>query len=339
MKKTLILWTLGLLLGCDPVATTDAGVSTNGSSSAETSFASSASDVLHQVPPELTLDSFGNMRLEGSDFRLEDVLGDHALYTRYTISYRSNGLLITGILNVPKGQGSFPLLLLNHGYIDRDIYTNGRGLKREQDYLARNGFAVLHSDYRGHAGGDESPDERKVYDAGLEYSMDVLNGIDAIREAKIPSIDASRVGMLGHSMGGGITQNIITAYPDAVDAAVLYAPVHTDAWKNFERWRDRRDDDDRTVELYGRYEENPAFWQALSSKNHLSKIAVPVLVFHGDNDKDVPKEWSDELVKMLTQLGKEIEYVEYPGEGHEFGPQWSDFMLKSKEFFTEHLQD
>jgi hypothetical protein len=29
-------------------------------------------------------------------------------------------------------------VILNHGYIDPAIYTNGRGLKREQDYLARN---------------------------------------------------------------------------------------------------------------------------------------------------------------------------------------------------------
>lgn len=40
-------------------------------------------------------------------------------------------------MNIPKGDGSYPLVILNHGHIDTDIYTLGRGLKREQDYLAR----------------------------------------------------------------------------------------------------------------------------------------------------------------------------------------------------------
>ena len=44
--------------------------------------------------------------------------------------------------------------MLNHGYIEPSVYVTGQGLMREQDYLARAGFVVLHTDYRGHAGSD-----------------------------------------------------------------------------------------------------------------------------------------------------------------------------------------
>lgn len=293
-----------------------------------------------QLPSELSVDYFSKMPLKGTGLTLISVLDDNAKYTRHQIQYWSNGLLISGILNIPKGEGPFPLLLLNHGYIAPSIYTNGRGLKREQDYLAREGFAVLHSDYRGHAFSDESPDERKVYDAGLEYSMDVINAINAVKDAKLPNIDTNHIGMMGHSMGGGVTLNILTAYPDLVDAAVLYAPVHSDAYENFNRWRREREEDDRTVVVMGNDRtEHPELWDQLSSLTHLSAIHTPIMLFQGTSDDDVPAAWSDFLDAKLTELGKVHTYVLYQGEEHEFGPQWTDFMKKTAEFYKQNFAE
>lgn len=294
-----------------------------------------------QLPSELSIEYFSRMPLKGTGLTLVSVLSDTASYTRHQIQYWSNGLLISGIINIPKGEGPFPLLLLNHGYIAPSIYTNGRGLKREQDYFARQGFAVLHSDYRGHAFSDESPDtERKVYDAGLEYSMDVVNAINAVKNSSLTQINTEKIGMLGHSMGGGVTLNIITAFPNLVDAAVLYAPVHSDAYENFNRWRRERDEDDRTTLVMGDDRTaNPELWDQLSSLTYLSRVQTPVLLFQGTSDDDVPAEWSDFLDAKLTELDKEHTYVVYQGEEHEFGPKWSDFMQKSAEFYWENFQE
>lgn len=301
------------------------------------SSASSDSSVLEQIPSDLSLTHFARMRLAGTGLTLSAVLDDNAAYTRHAVEYWSNGLKISGILNIPKGQGPFPLLMLNHGYIATSVYTRGRGLKREQDYLARQGFAVFHSDYRGHAESDESPDVRDVYDAAIEYSMDVINAVNAVRAAKLPTIDASRVGMLGHSMGGGVTLNILTMHPEMIDAAVLYAPVNADAWENFNRWWTMRDESDRTREVLGTRTDNPENWDHLSSQTYLRNIDDPVLLFQGSNDKDVPKAWSDDLSAELKALAKDITYVEYEGEGHEYSFQWNDFMRRTAEFFMEHL--
>ena len=88
--------------------------------------------------------------------------------------------------------------------------------------------------------------------------------------------------------GGGVSLNILTARPDIVDAVVLYAPVHADAWENFMRWRSEREEGDRTREVLGTREDNPAAWDALSSKTWIKNVEDPVLLFHGTNDKDVP---------------------------------------------------
>ena len=39
-------------------------------------------------------------------------------YKRYLITYRGDGERISGVMNVPDGKGPFPVLVLNHGYID-----------------------------------------------------------------------------------------------------------------------------------------------------------------------------------------------------------------------------
>lgn len=314
--------------GADPVA-----------DSTQMSSASTSSKAIRfdPLPPERSLDALGTMPLRGTGLVLEQVLTDNIAYVRHRISYESNGLHISGILNIPKGEGPFPLLLLNHGYIDPAVYTNGRGLKREQDALARRGFAVLHSDYRGHAHSDPSPDESEVYDAGMEYSMDVINAIDAVRTSELSMIDTERIGMLGHSMGGGVTLNLLVTHPDLIDAAVLYAPVHADAWENFVRWRAKRPEADRTIAVLGTREASPATWDAISSLTFLHRISAPILIAHGDRDKDVPKAWSDMLRDRLMAHGKNVTYLEYPHEGHEFAGSWSEFMEESEGFFGEYL--
>lgn len=279
------------------------------------------------------------MRLSGTGLTLEGTLDRNDVYTRYAVHYLSNGLIISGIMNIPVGDGPFPLLILNHGYIAPSVYTRGRGLKREQDALARAGFAVLHTDYRGHAESDQSPLIEKVYDGNIEYAMDSANAILAVRAAALPQIDSSHVGMMGHSLGGGVTLAVLTARPDLVYAAVLYAPVHADVWENFQRWQSKREEGDRTRELYGTREENPALWNALSPQTYLHDVTAPVLLFQGGKDKDVPKEWSDRLADNLRSSSKDITYVEYPEEKHEFIAQWEDFMQKSIAFFRQRLVD
>lgn len=92
---------------------------------------------------------------DGRDLRVGRTLARTRDYTRVAITYRSGGLTISGIMNLPRGRGPFPVIVLAHGYIDPRVYVSGQGLRREQDALARNGYAVLHVDYRNHAGSDD----------------------------------------------------------------------------------------------------------------------------------------------------------------------------------------
>jgi dipeptidyl aminopeptidase/acylaminoacyl peptidase len=288
------------------------------------------------APGTLSLPAFSKQNIVGSDFKVGEVLARNDAYTRYFITYKSGDLRISGIMNVPTGTGPFPVLILNHGYIDPAIYTNGRGLKREQDYLARQGFVVVHPDYRNHAASDK--DEAAELRLRLGYVEDVIAAIEAVRAAGLPYIDGEHIGMLGHSMGGGVAQTIMVTHPELVDAVVLFAPVSADIRDNFNKWiKSRPEVAQRIIALYGSPESHPEFWDNISPLTFLDDVRAPIMLHHGTADESVPIEWSQRTAAALEKEGKDITFYTYPGEPHEFATAWPRVMERTATFFKEHL--
>jgi dipeptidyl aminopeptidase/acylaminoacyl peptidase len=291
-------------------------------------------------PHPVSLQALMQESFNGHDFQVGRVLARNSAYTRSFITYESGGFTISGIMNVPAGRGPFPLLILNHGHHDLEVYTNGRGLRREQDYLARRGYVVVHPDFRNHAQSDNDP--RNELNLRLGYTEDVVNAVLAIRKANLPYVNRERVGMLGRSMGGGISLNAAVVAPHLVDAVVLFAPVSSDYTDNFNRWTrsqdERRQLADRIVAEYGSPEDNPAFWRNISAINFLGRVAVPIQVHHGTADERVPIAWTQRTVRELTALGKSVELLTYAGEHHEFGPQFTLSMRRTVAFFDAQLK-
>ncbi len=302
---------------------------------------SSLAVIENLAPPikEITkpsIEQFFQQTFDGRDLTLGKVLERYDAYTRYAITYRSGELTISGIMNVPVGTGPFPVLILNHGYIDPAIYTNGRGLRREQDYLARQGFVVLHSDYRNHA--ESSRIDLGELENRVGYVEDVINAVYAVRASELPYFDKENIGMLGHSMGGGIAQTIAVAVPNLVKAVALYAPVSMDYRDSYDKYmKDDRVRAARVVERYGEPTGNNPVWSAISPQTYIDRWSVPAILFQGTRDDSVPKAWSDKTAKLFEEHGKSLQYVVYEGEAHEFGPKWNDFMTQSTTFFRTHL--
>lgn len=292
------------------------------------------------APHPVSLPALMTASYNGQGFQVGRVLAETAAYTRYYITYESGEFTISGIMNVPRGtppEDGWPILFLNHGYIDPAIYTNGRGLKREQDYLASRGYAVIHSDYRNHAESEDDPENEMRFRLG--YTEDIINAIHAVRDAKLPYLDGERIGMLGHSMGGGVTLNVLVVAPDLVDAAVLFAPVSANYQRNYERWtRSDSEQGKRIIARYGTPEESPEFWRGISAKNYFDRIRVPIQNHHGTADESVEIKWSDELNQWLSEAGKEHEYLVYPGEPHEFAVAWPTVMRRTLDFFDQHVK-
>ena len=196
---------------------------------------------------------------------------------------------------------------------------------------------MLHSDYRNHA--DSTKVDNVELDFRLGYVEDVINAINAARNSGLDFIDAERVGMLGHSMGGGIAQTIMVTHPDLVDAFVLFAPVSSDYVDSFNKWVvSRREVAEEIQKRYGSPEEAPGFWAGLSPMTYFGNVSPPALLHHGTLDESVPLEWSERTVALLRQEGKDIIFHVYEGEKHEFINQWPLVMQRTVDFFDAHLK-
>ncbi|GAA4709330.1 alpha/beta hydrolase family protein [Nocardioides conyzicola] len=290
------------------------------------------------LPPATDTPSLANLMREDFDGRGLRVLRTETTtdaYTRQQVTYRSNGTLVSGVLLRPHGRGPFPAVVLNHGYIEPTSYVTGQGMAREQDWLARAGFVVLHTDYRGHAAGDPAGNlERELR---LGYARDSINAVLALE--KLPYVDADKTAMVGRSMGGGVTLNALVAAPGVVDAAVVYASVSSSFLDNLRHFTlPNRPDAVRALEdRFGTPQETPAFYRGLSSRTYFDRITEPVLIHHGTADGTCPPRWSRTTQALLRKAGVDSTLVEYAGEDHTFYARWQDSMIRTVRFLRRQL--
>jgi dipeptidyl aminopeptidase/acylaminoacyl peptidase len=225
--------------------------------------------------------------------------------------------------------------VLNHGYIEPSIYVTGQGLAREQEWLARAGFVVLHTDYRGHAASDPAaPLDRETR---LGYTRDSINAVLALERE--PYVDPDRMAMLGRSMGGGVTLNALVAYPDLVEAAVIYASVSSRYLDNLRHFtaRSRPEAVRALFDRFGPPGESPRFYRELSSRTFFDRISDPLLIHHGSADETCPFPWATTTQRLLEEAGANSRLEVYRGEHHTFVPQWEASIVETVRFLRRRL--
>ncbi|MCC6905443.1 MAG: alpha/beta fold hydrolase [Anaerolineae bacterium] len=280
----------------------------------------------------LTIDALAARPYGGSGIVLGRVVRAEPEFTQYEMTYPSDGLVITGLIDIPTGDGPFPVALVNHGYMMFHEYKPGFDSWRYADWLAKKGYIAIMSDYRMYGGSDTGPNPFHI-----GYAVDIMNLI-----AQVDSLSQAapgQIGVFGHSMGGEIAM-----YPmvisDEVDAVVLYSSMSGDAGRNWEHswryWPIQRAAMDATALIYGRPAENPEGYAAISPVNYLERVRMPVMIHHGTHDESVPYWWSEELWKQMEEIGINVTFWPYPGGGHSLPTDV--LMQRTYEFFEQHVR-
>lgn len=286
-------------------------------------------------PDPNSLPALFDENITGGGMKRGRLLGDFGEYRSYEATFRSGKLTISGVLNIPDGEGPFPAVVLNHGYIEPSIYLTGQGMTREQDYLAREGFVVLHNDYRGHAGSDDV--EQTDLEFRLGYTRDAIAAVKALRG--MPEVRDNQVALAGRSMGGGVVFNALVVDPDLVDAAVVWASVSTRYIDNFRQWTEteRPDRAAEVTERWGTVEENPKFWAGLSSRTYFDRIEAAVMMHHGTLDESCPYPWAEATRDALRRADVELSFQSYEGEYHTFFRDWELSMRRTVDFLRSEM--
>jgi len=290
------------------------------------------------------------MPYPGSKITIEETLDPGANYYRYYAWYESQGVKIYGLLTVPFGDrpaDGWPAIVFNHGYISPLIYKTTERYIAYVDQLARHGYIVYKIDYRGH---DRSGGEATGAYGDPGYTVDVLNAVASLKE--FPQADPDRIGMWGHSMGGFLTlramvisrdikagviwSGVVGSYPDMLCCwhhPDLDMPTRTPNPNFRSGWRTQ------WIKLYGTPEENPQFWMGISANSYLSDLSGPLQIHHDIGDSEVPVKFSQDLYHEVQEVGKTVEYYEYPGDDHNLANYFNQAMQRTIEFFDKYLKD
>ena len=304
-----------------------------------------------------TIDGLRQHDFESGEIQIRSTLDENDKYNTYLIDYPSDGLTITGVMQIPMGEGPFPVIVMNHGFFSRGVYSSGDGTDRASAYLGEHGYITIASDYR--SWGDSDIGESFFY-SGLV--IDVINLLSAI--PSIEQADANRIGMWGHSMGGGVTMKVLTIDP-RVKAAVLYSTVSADFADIINRWGMGCFGDiaqgelivgcnssdvipnDLPLNLQDAYRfaaSDADTLKKVSPFYYLDSVTVPIQIHYGTEDgefiSETPPQWSVKLTQGLRDAGKEAEMYQYEGEGHSFiGQPWFDFMNRTLRFFDTYVKN
>lgn len=153
---------------------------------------------------------------------------------------------------------------------------------------------------------------RHVNAWGKRTADEIIEGVKKFTEAH-PFVNPDRIGCLGASYGGFMTQYLQTL-TDMFAAAVSHAGISNVASYWGEGYWGYSYNGVAAADSYPW--SDPELYTGQGSLFNADKIDTPLLLLHGTADTNVPVGESIQLFNALRILGKEVEFVSVDGENH-----------------------
>ncbi|MCZ2830558.1 S9 family peptidase [Modestobacter sp. VKM Ac-2986] len=223
---------------------------------------------------------------------------------RETTATAPDGYPVHGWVTTPPGPGPHPVLLTVHG---GPFAQYGWTLFDETQAYVEAGYAVLMCNPRGSSGYGQAHGRAVKERMGELDADDVLAFLDAALAD--PTLDATRVGLMGGSYGGFMT-TLLLGRTDRFVAGIsergFNDPVSFVGSSDIGFFF--------PDEYVGTDPERIA---AQSPMAHAHRITTPTLVIHSEEDWRCPLEQGTRLYVELKRRGVPTELLLFPGEGHE----------------------
>jgi dipeptidyl aminopeptidase/acylaminoacyl peptidase len=245
-----------------------------------------------------------------------------------------DGTMVQGWLMKPnpfeEGR-KYPLIQTIHGG-PHGAY--GFSISPSNQVFAEGGYGVLYINPRGSTGYGQKFADGTINNWGGGDYQDLMAGLDYVIEHN-DWIDEDRLGVMGGSYGGYMTNWVITQ-TDRFKAAVALASVSNLISFYGTSLYQLLIETEFPGELWDNYD---LLWH-WSPMKHVANVVTPTLFLHGEKDHDVPITQAEEMFVALKKLGVETVFVRYPGEGHGFrrSEHWQDANTRIAEWFDEYLE-
>jgi dipeptidyl aminopeptidase/acylaminoacyl peptidase len=249
-----------------------------------------------------------------------------------------DGFMISAYLTVPKGvePKNLAVVILPHGgpwardYWGYDPYTQ---------FLANRGYAVFQPNFRGSSGYGKAFLNAAKKEWGGKMQNDITDGVKYLIEKGIA--DPDKIGIFGGSYGGYATLAGVAFTPELYACGVDYVGVSNlltflnsipAYWETARKFLNEHVGDPNDPEDVERLRRQSPLFRA-------DKIEAPLLVIQGANDPRVKKAESDQIVVAMRDLGRDVEYIIAPDEGHGFLGEMNRlaFTVSMEKFLAKHL--
>jgi dipeptidyl aminopeptidase/acylaminoacyl peptidase len=250
----------------------------------------------------------------------------------------ADGMPIHGQLFLPPAaapSGRRPAVLFFHGGPRRQMllgwnygayYNNAYAMNQ---YLASRSYVVLAVNYRSGIGyGMEFREALHQGATGASELFDVLGAGLYLRSR--PDVDPRRIGLWGGSYGGYLTAFGLARASDLFAAGVDLHGVH-DMNEGIQTFVPSYNPLEHPDEARLAFESSPLAW--------VDGWRSPVLVIHGDDDRNVDFHQTVRLVEALRRQGVEVEQRVFPDEIHGFltYARWLEAYRAAADFFDRKL--
>lgn len=230
----------------------------------------------------------------------------------YMITYMSEDLKVKGYMAEPKKEGKYPGFL----YLRGGIKNVGMVRVSRIIQFASEGFVVVAPFYRGNRGGEGREDF-----AG-EDRYDAIHAYYLLQDH--PKVKSESIHIFGFSRGGVMALITALAVPDA-SSVVTWGGVSS----MFLTYEERIDLRKMMKRVIGSTPwKSPEKYQWRTPVDQLDSLKCPVLIIHGEKDKNVSVEHALLLKEELVKREKEVETWIFHEYDHYFPPKINRQIVK-----------
>ncbi|MFT6209302.1 MAG: dipeptidyl aminopeptidase/acylaminoacyl peptidase, partial [Colwellia sp.] len=203
-----------------------------------------------------------------------------------------------------------------------------RSARGDNQAIAELGFIVIEIDALGTPGRSKTFHEFYYGNMGDSGIPDQVSAIEQLAK-RHNWIDATRVGIWGHSGGGFASTRALLTFPDFYKVAVSQAGNHDN--RNYaDEWGEKY----HGLEVIN--EEGISNYDSQANQLSVDSLQGKLLIAHGTTDTNVPPYNTLIVVEALIKANKDFDMLMLPNRGHGFARE--PYMMRKRwDYFVEHL--
>lgn len=309
------------------------------------------------IPTPLVAYSFKNLRKETfskTQIKLGRIINEdedsvsQMFYYKTPVKPNSKILqTVSGLANVPKTLGNYPVIVMFRGFVPDSIYEPGVGTQPSAAQLVKNGYITLAPDFLGF--GESASHSADTFEGRFQTyttALSLLSSLSNLNEGLTASYsgtitaDTAKVGVWGHSNGGHIALSVL-AITSAKYPTVLWAPVSKSFPYSILYYGDESDDQGKSLRWWVAQFEKIYDVYDFSPERYYKWIKAPILVNQGSADQEVPYWWTQELTSILEDNKVEVTENILSGGDHNMRPTstWNEAITATIDFYNGKFKE